>query len=170
MVNAQVLKGLGLFTGLDDNELAKIAELCNERSLEQDKRIFTEGARATEVHLCRSGKINIVIWVREPWNNNVIVHRVEPGELFGWSALVAPYTYTASAECVEAGKEIQIKGSALLDLFDQNPHIGHVVMRNLSADISARLTQTRQRLSTEWLNSGTSEPTSPTAWGEPNRR
>jgi len=170
MVDAQVLKGFGLFKGLVDSELDKIAELCKERSLKQGERIFAEGTRATDVHLCRSGKVDIMIWVREPWNRNVIVHRAEAGELLGWSALVVPYTYTASAECVEAGQEIYIKGSGLLDLFDQDAHMGYAVMRNITGDVSTRLTQTRQRLSTEWLSAGTLSPANSTAWGEPKKR
>jgi CRP-like cAMP-binding protein len=149
MVDAQVLKGFALFRGLDDSELTRIAELCRERTLNEGDRSFREGMRATEVHLCRSGKIDIAVWVREPWNMTVTVHEVEAGEVFGWSGLVAPYTYTASAECVERAEEIYMKGMDLLDFFEQNPHIGYVVMRNLTADISARLGQTRQRLSME---------------------
>ncbi len=149
MIDTPALKGMRLFKGLNDAELAKIAELGKERSLNEGDRIFAEGTRATDLHLCRSGKIDLVVWVREPWNTTVTVQRVEAGEVFGWSALVAPYTYTASAQCVQTGQEIYIKGSELLELFDQNPHIGYVVMRNLSAEISARLTRTRQRLSTE---------------------
>jgi CRP-like cAMP-binding protein len=170
MVTASVLKGFEPFKGLDNGELAKIAELCSEVSLTKDERIFAEGTRATHLHLLRSGKVDVVIWVGEPWNKDITVHQARPGELFGWSGVVAPYTYTASAECVEAGQEIYIKGSELLDLFDQNPHVGYAVMRNITGDVSARLTQTRQRLSTEWLSSGTLSPASSTAWGEPKRR
>ena len=170
MVSALVLKGFGLFKGLDDGELARMVELCSECTLNKGERIFSEGTRATHLHLCRSGKVDIVIWVREPWNKNVTVHTAEPGELFGWSAVVAPYTYTASAECVEAGEEIRITGSELLELFDRNPHMGLVVWGNLGAEISARLTQTRQRLSVEWLSFGTPSPTSSSTWGEPKRR
>lgn len=171
MVNPLVLRGFGLFKGLDDGELAKIAELCSERTLSEDETIFSEGTRATSLHLCRRGKVDIMIWVREPWNKNVTVHVAEPGEVFGWAALVAPYTRTASAVCVEAGEEISVTGSALLELFAQNPHIGLVVMTNLSADIISRLTQTRQRLTIEWLTSGMPAPTSSSPWGgEPKKR
>lgn len=149
MIDAQVLKGFTLFRGLDDSELSRLALLCRERTLNEGDRSFREGMRATEVHLCRSGKINIAVWVREPWNMTVTVHAVEAGEVFGWSGLVAPYTYTASAECVERAQEICIKGADLLDFFEQNPRIGYVVMRNLTADISARLGQTRLTLSME---------------------
>ena len=165
MINALVLKGFGLFKGLDEKELATIAELCSERAMSQGETICPEATRAKNIHLCRSGKVDIVMWVREPWNKNVVVHRAEAAEVFGWSALVAPYTFTASAECVESGEEIRIPGSALLELFDQNPHIGYVVMRNLSTEISARLTQIRQKFSIEWLTCGIPSAPGSSPWG-----
>jgi CRP-like cAMP-binding protein len=170
MVNALVLKGFGLFRGLDEKELAKIVDLCSERAMTQGEIICSEGTRAKNIHLCRRGKVDIVMWVREPWNKNVVVHRAEAGEVFGWSALVAPYTYTASVECMESGEEIRIPGSALLELFDQNPHIGYVVMRDLSTEISARLTQIRQKFSIEWLASGIQSAPDASPWGEPKKR
>jgi CRP/FNR family transcriptional regulator, cyclic AMP receptor protein len=170
MITAQLLRGFSVFKGLNDNQLNKIAELCKERSLKQGEHIFEEGTRAIDVHLCRSGKVDLMIWVREPWNRNVIVHQAEAGELFGWSALVVPFTYTATAECVEAGQVIYIRGSLLLDLFDEDNHMGYTVMRNIAGDVSVRLTQTRQKLSTEWLNAGMPSLVTSTAWGEPEKR
>lgn len=168
MLGIQVLNGFDLFKGLDENELAKMRDLCKLHTFNEGDHLFAEGTGATALHLCRSGKVDIAVWVREPWNRDVVVHRVEPGEAFGWSALVPPHTHTASAECVEAGEEIRLKGSELLDLHDENHHMGYVVMRNLSAYISARVTQTGQRLSTEWLSSGSLASGAP--WGEPGRR
>jgi CRP-like cAMP-binding protein len=170
MVSALALKGFEIFKGLEEGELARIVSLCSEHAMSQGETIFSEGTRAKSLHLCRGGKVDLLIWVREPWNKNVTVHRAEAGELFGWSAVVAPYTYTASAECVEDGEEIRITGSALLELFDQHPRIGFVVMKNISTDISARLTQIRQKLSIEWLASGMPSPSSSSTWGEPKKR
>src|SRR3990170_7257317 len=149
MVTPQVLKEFKLFRGLGDNELAEVAKLCSERNLTEGSRCFMEGTKATEIHLCRSGKIDIVVQLNEPWNRTVKVHSVKAGEVFGWSALVEPYVYTASGECAEDSQEIFIKGSDLISLFEKNPHVGYVTMRNLSADISARLAQTRRTLSME---------------------
>ena len=170
MITASVLKGFEPFKGLDDRELASIAKLCSEVGLTKDERIFAEGTRAKRIHLLRSGRVDIVIWVGAPWNKAVTVHQARPGELFGWSAVVEPYTYTASADCAEAGEEICILGSELLDLFDQNPHMAYAVMRSISAQISARLRETRQRLSTEWLSTGTPGPSGSGPWGEPSKR
>lgn len=168
MVTADILKEFELFKGIPDDSLAALTKLCHAHSMREGDRIFAEGARAKDIHLCRSGKVDILIWVREPWNKNIAVHRAVPGELFGWSALVAPYNYTASADCVESGEEILINGSELLTFFSQSPIVGYEVMANLGANVSARLTQTRQRLVNEWL--GSASPASSGTWGEPGKR
>lgn len=168
MVTVEILKEFELFKGLAEDSLAKIAELCHLYTMREDDRIFAEGTRARDIHLCRNGKVDIVIWMGQPWNKNIAVHRAERGEVFGWSALVAPYIYTASAECVEAGEEIRLSGAELLTLFGQKPLVGYAIMENLSANISLRLTQTRQRLVNEWL--GSAWPSTSSAWGEPGKR
>jgi len=168
MVTVQLLKMFGLFKGLADSELGRIAELCDVHSLHANDRILEKGTKATQLHLCCSGKVDIVVWVGKPLNHYVSVHQAQAGEVFGWSALVAPYTYSASVVCMEDGEEIPIKGSDLLDLFHQYPHVGYTIMANLSAEISARLAQTRERLITEWLSAAA--PTSSSTWGEPGRR
>ena len=60
MVSNQILKEFGLFQGLGDSELNQIAKLCHERSLDDGALCFVQGNKATEIHLCRNGKVNIV--------------------------------------------------------------------------------------------------------------
>ncbi len=168
MITLEELKGFSLFQGMDNGSLSKLVELCHVFPMQEGDKLFAEGTRATDVHFCHKGMVDIVIWVRKPWNKNVAVHRVQPGELFGWSALVAPYTYTASAECVESGEELRIKGHELLAILDKEPSIGYTIMRNLGAEISTRLAQTRQRLSTELLTGGSQ--TGSNTWGETGKR
>jgi CRP-like cAMP-binding protein len=90
--------------------------------------------------------VNIVVKIHEPWGMDVTVQTAKAGEVFGWSVLVEPYIYTASAKCEGKVKEIYIKGSELRDLFEQNPHMGCILMNNLSASINSRLTETRKKL------------------------
>ena len=149
MISSQILKEFKLFNGLDDSELAKIAEFCYERSLKSNTICFNQDRDATDVHLCRSGEVDIIIQLYEPWGTEVRVHKIRKGEVFGWSALLEPHTYTSSAKCAGIVEEVYIKGPDLLNLLEQNLHMGYVVMRNLSAIISSRLTQDRQRLSRE---------------------
>lgn len=162
------LKGFALFRGITDEYLSKMIDFCHVYPIKEGDKLFAEGARAIDIHLCNKGIIEAVIWVRAPWNKNVLINRIEAGGLLGWSALVAPYTYTASAYCIESGEEIRINGGELLSLMDQECQLGYLIMKNLSAEISNRLTQTRQRLSIELLSGGSQSGSS--IWGETGKR
>ena len=147
MVTIADLKRFGVFKGLEDDELAAIAELCRERTFGKGALCFSRGKRAMELHLCRSGRVDIVVELSQPsGTSEVAVHTATAGEVFGWSALVGPHKYTASARCVERTEDITIRGSQLVDLFEQNYHMGYRVMRNLSTAVSSRLAAARERL------------------------
>ena len=149
MTDLDFLRNVAVFNGLDDSQLARVAELCHERSWESDTLCFVQGRKATEIHLCRSGKVDIVVRVHEPWGTEVTVHTATPSEVFGWSALVEPYLYTASAKCVGKVEEVYIRGEDLIHLLEKNPDIGYIVTRNLSVMVSTRLMETREKLSKE---------------------
>ena len=149
MISSQVLKKFRLFAGLDDSKLAKLAELCHERTLEDGQLCFSQGNKSTDLHLCRNGNVEIVVRINEPWGMEVTVHTAKTGEIFGWSALVEPYVYTASAKCVGKVDEICINGVDLLKLFESDTLIGYLVMKNLNALVSSRLTESRSKLTKE---------------------
>jgi CRP-like cAMP-binding protein len=147
MVTIKDLKKFAVFKGLDDPELTALAHLCRERRLRKGAVIFAQGKRAMELHLCRSGKVDIVVEIAGDLGEmEVTVHTSGPGEVFGWSALVGPRKYSASARCVETTEDITIKGSQLLEFFDENCHAGYRVMKNLSSAVSSRLADTRDKL------------------------
>ena len=149
MIPTEVLKEFRLFDGLDDSELAKVAAISHERKHKPGTFCFYQGQEATDVRLCRHGKVDIILQLIEPWGTEVKVHATMDGEVFGWSAILGPGTYTTSAKCAVNVDEVYIKGLDLLNIFDQNFHIGYIVMRNLSAIMNSRLSEDRQRLTKE---------------------
>ena len=146
MVSSEVLKKIKFFHGLEDNELAVIAEFCHELTVEDGKLCFKQGNQSTNLHFCVKGNVDILVWISEPWGIEIKVHTVAEGEIFGWSALVEPYIYTASAKCNGHVEEIYIKGSDLMRVCEQYPHTGFILLRNLGAIVSSRLTESREKL------------------------
>ena len=147
MLSTRVLKEFALFKGVSDEALREIAELCHERSYRKGDPCFLQGRKATELYLCRSGRVNVTVQIREPWGMEVTVHTARAGELFGWSAMLEPYVYTASAKCQERTEVICINRSDLINFFKEKPEIGYLVMTNLGTVISSRLTESRLKLS-----------------------
>jgi len=147
MISLQDLRRFDIFNGLEDGELAEIAALCREHVYEPESICFTEGIKAEDLYLLQEGQVEIKIELRRPWRHTKsTVTTIGPGRLFGWSALVEPGIFTATARCPKRSEVIAIRGADLIDLFEKNSHIGYVVMKNLSAVIGSRLTRTRQRL------------------------
>lgn len=149
MISLQILREFALFKGLDDNDLAQVAELCRQRVLSEGDLCFSQGRKASELHLCRSGTVNIIVRLNEPWSKEVVVHIASTGEVFGWSALVEPHIYTASAKCAGRVEELYIRGADLVKLFEPNPRVGYILMCNLGAVVSSRLTESREKLTRE---------------------
>ena len=129
MATIQDLKGFKLFQGLNDEELGRIAPLVHERHMKEGTVCFKQGSPASELHLCRSGKVDIVAHHFEAPTVYVRIYTSGEGEAFGWSALVEPCKYTASAVCAADTVEYFLRQADLLKLFDAAPRIGYVFMK-----------------------------------------
>lgn len=150
MVSVEVLNKVDLFKGLNNEELEKIARICQEHTFEEGQLCVSEGSKAADLYILQKGKVAIELEIRYSGRRvKAAIATLGPGRIFGWSALVEPHILTASASCEEKAKVIAIKGADLLDLFQKDNHIGYVVMKNLAAVIGLRLTRTRQRLAIE---------------------
>ena len=62
-----------------------------------------------------------------------------PGEVFGWSALVEPYVYTATAKCAQETKVIRISRDQMEEVVKEHPDEGMAVLKNLTGIIAGRL-------------------------------
>ena len=143
MVSTEILQSFSLFSGLSQTELAGIAKLCRERAYESGSVIFTIGGSATDVYLLDTGKVDIQIEFKiYEYETVATVYTVGKGEIFGWSALVPPHRFTASARCEGKANVIMINGKELMEFLEKDRRIGYVVMKNLSALISSRLAST----------------------------
>lgn len=150
MVSIDTLQDLELFRDLRDGDLEKIAPLCREEMFQPNTLIFREGEEAKYLYALLQGRVAIQFQIGViPPSHETTVHVVEPGEVFGWSALVEPGRLTASARALEPSRCLIIEGAAFKELMDRERRIGYPVMRRLSAVISRRLRDTRLKLIVE---------------------
>jgi len=145
MVTAEVLRGTELFATLSEAQLQSVVGLCQEESHEPGETLFVEGAEARTIYILLEGTVTLRI--QTPVGTEVMVYTVRnPGEVFGWSALVEPRRFTATARCLEKSRVIAIDGPALRALLEENKVIGYSVMRTLASVVSLRLRSTRSQL------------------------
>lgn len=144
---SQLLSQAEFFEGLSDVQLASVADLCKETTYQQEEVLFREGHKAEYLYILAEGAVQISIQLSSRPERLVMSVIDEPGQVFGWSALVAPYHYTASALCKTDGQLLAIDGQTLKQMLGQDRAMGFVIVQRLTELIGARLSHTRIALS-----------------------
>jgi len=130
-----------LFKGASQRFITRIANGAEEQNCKKDSVIFSRGERASHFYVLAAGDVHIEIGATE---ETLAIKR--PGEVFGWSALVEPHTYTATARCVQDTKVIKISRDLVEAAIQEHPGEGLAVLKNLTAIIARRLRYAYQQL------------------------
>jgi CRP-like cAMP-binding protein len=147
MVPYRLLQGFDLFENLNEDELKAVADLAHEENFEEGEVIFQEGTEARRVYLLLEGRVALRFRLPlKPPSRETTIDTMSKGEAFGWSALVRPHRLTATAICSEPAKCLAFEREDLQRLFEENNHIGYVIMVQLSAVIASRLRDVRLQL------------------------
>lgn len=137
MVDADQLKQFKIFRGLNEREIEIIAGIAREETYDTGKRIFEEKALANNLYLTLDGEVELKI--RGDGEKYAIIDRIESNDIFGWSAVVEPRTFTAAAWTTKKTSIIVLGGEELGDIFEKNHHIGYRIVKEIVAVSSRRL-------------------------------
>lgn len=140
MTDATMLGGIHFFSGLTANDLGQISKICKIVTHKKGDKIFSKGDRAEHFYVVRSGKVHLAFQISILLaDEEIVVDKISPGDIFGWSALVEPHRFTLSAHCGEDSELIQIEGKHMISMCAKRPHVGHILMRNLVKVIAGRM-------------------------------
>ncbi len=145
MIAYDDLKRIEFFADLTEGELRTIQEICHEENHKAGSLIFTEDTPAEHLYVLKKGKVSIDIKVAS--GNYLSVLTVSRfAEPFGWSALAAPFRFSASARCIEDSTIFSIDGKRLMELIERDYRMGFLIMRRIAKVISERVRDTRLQL------------------------
>ena len=146
MVTPEMLSQSSLFEGLTEKQLKAIADIAEEASCQHGAVLFWEGDLAEYLYLLLEGEINIFVQLSSRPERVTVSVIGEPYMPVGWSGLVAPHVYTASALCEADCRLVAIDGEALMGVLEDDPALGFVVMRRIAEMLSSRARNTRTTL------------------------
>jgi CRP-like cAMP-binding protein len=140
----KIFQGSPFFQEIPPSVLGKMIRLFKERSFPPGSIILTENRRARRLFLLLQGTVVLSIRRRE---EELILEVVKKkGSLFGWSALVPPKTYTATAKALEEVRVLIADGTKLERFFQRYPSSGWRFLRRLSSIIATRLARAHSLL------------------------
>lgn len=132
----------GLAT-LPADALTSIAALTSEERHRADSLLFTEGDAPGDLYWIVRGHVQLT--QRFEGRGTTAVLTLSDGELLGWSALLRR-PRVASARALTETVLLRMNASALLELCEQDPRIGHRVMALAFEEVADRLHATRLQL------------------------
>ncbi len=146
-VSNKCLRDTDIFAGLSDYHLEQIAKFCEERVYQTGEHCATQGETIDQLLIVNGGKVAIDMRIEVARRMHTLtIATLTKGRVCAWSALVPPHVLTASIRCIERTPIISIMAPDLQRIFEEEPIIECMVMKNLAGVISLRLRDSRTQL------------------------
>lgn len=146
MIPMSSLKQIPLFSFLPEHALERIQGMCEERRYSRGQVIFSEGEAADKLYVLEQGVVAIRIQHRSGGDSAMVAALRERGMMMGWSAVIGPGRYTASAVCMDDVTAIAIDGHQLRQLIHEDCDAGVILLEAIANVIASRLQATRSQI------------------------
>lgn len=138
------LSTLPMFQCLTADQLAALEPLIEIIPLSTQQVIFNQDQQADYIYILISGEVIIQY---KPYDGPVmVVARIQPGGIFGWSAALGRKTYTSAAVVTACGEACRISGDDLQHYCDEYREAGSVLLDCLASVIAERLRSTHEQV------------------------
>ena len=154
MTSKQLFKDCPLFDSLFDADLERLDAISSPQEWGPGGTIFTEGNPAKDLYVLERGRVALQMQLpstQPRLGRSITVDVATKGEVFGWSAVVQPHTYTLTAVCLETTRGLAIDGFKLRNLLKSDHRIGYEVLGALIRVVASRVDETRRLLISERL-------------------
>ncbi|MEZ4672178.1 MAG: cyclic nucleotide-binding domain-containing protein [Anaerolineae bacterium] len=131
----KLLGATSICSGLNNDQLNRLAAISRKETFDTDAVIFKQGAMGDKVYIVTNGQVEIRF--ENAGGTNLYLGA---GEIFGEMALLDKGTRSASVLAVEDGTELYaITNGDFMALCQQDTAIGFIMMRNMALDLSFKL-------------------------------
>ncbi len=121
MIYAEALRKCHLFSGVTDDDLALLVDICRLREHSRGEILFEQGEDAKGFYVVATGKIKI--YKLSPEGKERILHIVQQGNTFAEAAIFADGYYPAFAEPLEKSQLLFFPKKEFLDLLHRHSQI-----------------------------------------------
>jgi CRP/FNR family transcriptional regulator, cyclic AMP receptor protein len=117
-----VFEDIPIFSLLDADERAVLAEQVSMRRFEARQRIFRAGEPGEKAYVLLSGKFDVIVIDED--NQEVVIDRPEVGEIFGLSSMLSTAPHQATALALTETATIEIERTDIAALLQRKPMAG----------------------------------------------
>lgn len=145
-MDANLLARFPLFLDVSPAILDKVAVASQELVLGAGETVFREGQGADKLHFLLAGSIALRVAIMSRPDSLTVSFVSQPYQCFGWSGIVPPHHYTATAHCEEECRILVVPAEEFMEIIATHPVDGFKIMQRVAEIISDRLRNSRQAL------------------------
>jgi CRP/FNR family cyclic AMP-dependent transcriptional regulator len=150
MVSPEMLRRYPFFSFMNHVQLHEVAMITEEIRVEAGAVLFSGGEAANSLYLLREGAVELHYAVTDERGmekrQDFLVGIINPGEMFGISALIRPHRYTTSALTSESCQLLELDAEQLRALCDKDMELAAEWQRHIAEVTLERLNSTRIQL------------------------
>ena len=150
MISPELLRRFPFFSFMDDAQLKAVAMIAEELTYEKDEIIVEAGKPANNFFFLIDGDVAyyaVVTSEHDPYyRKEYFISNINPGEIFGISALIEPYILTATLKTDKVSRVLQINAPALRALCEVDLRLSCGLNRAVARAAMERLQHTRVQL------------------------
>lgn len=150
MISPELLRRYPFFASLDESQLRAVAMLSEEVEMESGAFVFESDKPADALYVLVEGSLDLYYVVANPEDpvlkKEFFLNEFSAGDIIGISALIEPYTYTASVRASAPSKVIRIEASGLRALSELDTTVQAGLMKAMAKAAMQRLHDTRVQL------------------------
>ncbi len=153
MIPLELLRRFPFFSFMDDKELKAVARIAEDIHLNPGDVLCEANAPADALFFLIRGHMPYYMVVKSEhmpdYSQEYFVGYINPEEIFGISALIEPYRYTATLRADKPCRIIKIEAAALRALCDVDAHLSVGLMKAVAQTAMERLNMIRVQLVAE---------------------
>ncbi len=150
MVSPELLRRYPFFSVFDDAALSAVAMATDEMRRAPGDVLFEADMPALYLYLLLEGTLELAIVAADRHGQGMRklfnAGEVDPGEVAGISALVAPCLYTATGQITAPSRLLRIEAQVLRELSAADPRLDSALMHAVAQTTMRRLHDTRVQL------------------------
>jgi CRP-like cAMP-binding protein len=140
----RVIAEHSFFQGMEERHIRFIVGCAKNVRFEEGQNIFREGDPADHFYFIREGLVAVELTI--PHRGRTIVQTVGPGEILGWSWLVAPYRWHFDSQALLVTRALAFDAKCLLAKCEEDHDLGYEMLKRFAHVVSERLEVTRLQL------------------------
>ena len=141
--NPELLKGVPLFSLLDDDETAVLAGQVELKTFAPRERIYKAGDTSGTAYVLLSGEVRVT--TIDDDHQEVLVDEPRAGEFFGFASMLDETPHQTTAIAMEQAQCLEISRDDIAVLIQRKPHAGMDLLATLGRQFHAAQQLVRTR-------------------------